>query len=159
MKHLFIPDTQVREGVPTEHLTAAGNYLVEKQPDVIVVAGDWWDMPSLSSYDKPGSKNYEGRRYRSDIQAGCDAMDQFLAPLVQYNKKRKSQKLARYSPRLVFTMGNHENRINRAIQNDPVRLEGVISTDDFNLEEHGFEVHQYQETQQEVVQLKLIQVQ
>lgn len=145
MKHLFIPDTQIRVGVPTEHLEAAGNYMVDKRPDVVIVAGDWWDMPSLSSYDKPGSKKYEGRRYSDDVMAGIKGMELFLKPLREHNEKMRRQKLARYNPRLVFTMGNHEYRINRAIENDPVKLEGVISTEDFGLEDFGFEVQEFQE--------------
>ena len=52
MRHIFIPDTQVKTGTPTEHLIAAGNYIASKRPDVIIHAGDHWDMPSLSSYEK-----------------------------------------------------------------------------------------------------------
>ena len=52
MKHMVIPDTQCKPGVPMEHLTWAGQYAVEQKPDVIIHIGDHWDMPSLSSYDK-----------------------------------------------------------------------------------------------------------
>jgi len=34
-----------------------------------------------------------------------------------------------YKPRMVLTLGNHENRINRAINEDS-KLEGLMSTDD-----------------------------
>lgn len=37
-----LPDTQVKDDVPTEHLEWAGKYLSEKKPDVIVMIGDWW---------------------------------------------------------------------------------------------------------------------
>jgi len=42
MKHFIIPDTQVKPDVPINHLEAAGNYIIEKQPDVIVHLGDHW---------------------------------------------------------------------------------------------------------------------
>ena len=58
MKHLIIPDTQVKPNTPTEHLKWAGQYAAEKKPDVIVHIGDHWDMESLSSYDK-GKKSFE----------------------------------------------------------------------------------------------------
>mgnify|MGYP003653980451 CR=1 FL=1 len=48
LKILVIPDTQVKFGDPMEHLTACGNYIVEKKPDVIVHIGDHWDMKALS---------------------------------------------------------------------------------------------------------------
>ena len=66
IKIAVIPDTQVKKGVPIDHLLYAGKYIAEKKPDVIVHIGDHWDMPSLSSYDK-GKKSFEGRRYKDDI--------------------------------------------------------------------------------------------
>ena len=60
MKHMVIPDTQVKPGCPIEHLKWAGQYAVDKKPDVIVHIGDHWDMPSLSHYDK-GTTSFEGR--------------------------------------------------------------------------------------------------
>lgn len=51
MKHLIIPDTQVKPNSPTEHLRWAGMYAAEKKPDVIVHIGDHFDMPSLSTWD------------------------------------------------------------------------------------------------------------
>ena len=137
-KHLVIPDTQVKPGGTYEHLTWAGHYAVEKQPDVIIHIGDHWDMPSLSVYDV-GKKGFEGRKYTDDIEAGNAALEAFMAPIKEYNKKAKKDKKKRYRPRLVFTLGNHEQRIERAIESDR-KLEGLISYDDFNLEENGWEI-------------------
>src|SRR5262245_12038025 len=61
-----IPDTQVRKGVPTDHIPLAGRYVAGKQPDVVVCIRDWWDMPSCSDHDKEGSVDAEGRRYKDD---------------------------------------------------------------------------------------------
>ena len=49
IKHLVIPDTQVKPDFHIEHLEWAGQYAVDKKPDVIVHLGDHWDMPSLST--------------------------------------------------------------------------------------------------------------
>jgi len=141
-KIFIIPDTQVKEGVPTEHIAAAGDLIVDKKPDIIVCLGDWWDMPSLSSYDKKGSKSFEGRRYLKDTESGNTAMRELLAPLKSYNEKRRQQKMKLYRPRMVFLMGNHEYRIHRAVNEDP-KLEGVIGYKDLDTE--GWEVHEYQE--------------
>ncbi len=122
MKHMIIPDAQVKEGVPLEHLTWAGKYASDKKPDVIICIGDWADMPSLSSYDK-GKKDFEGRRYTKDIAVAKKAMELFLAPIKTEMKKGK------WKPRMVLTLGNHENRINRAVNDDP-KLEGLISVKD-----------------------------
>ena len=74
MKHLIIPDTQVKRGVDLSYLEWIGKYIVDKKPDVIVQIGDFADMPSLSSYDV-GKKSFEGRRYKDDIEAAREGMD------------------------------------------------------------------------------------
>ena len=144
MRILVIPDTQVKPDVPTDHLLWAGRYAVEKKPDVIVHIGDHFDMPSLSSYDK-GKKSFEGRRYVKDIDAGKAAMALFMAPILEEQERLRRNKEKIWKPRLVFTLGNHENRVNRAIESDAM-LEGLISYDDFALEQWGFEVYDFLET-------------
>lgn len=141
MKHFIIPDTQVKPDVPLEHLEAAGNYIVEKQPDVIVHMGDHWDMHSLSSYDR-GTKKAEGARYQDDIEAGLLGMDFLLRPLKEYNNLRKRQKMKQYKPRQVFLIGNHEERIMRHVNAYP-ELAGKLSYADFELEQNGWEVQGY----------------
>jgi len=138
-KHLVIPDVQAKEGVPLDHLDWIGKYIVHKKPDVIVQIGDFADLPSLSSYDK-GKKSFEGRRYKKDIKAAREAMDRLLTPLKEYNKKQKESKHAQYKPRLVLTLGNHEERIERAV-NCQAELEGVMSYDDLPYED--WEVHDF----------------
>lgn len=128
-----IPDTQVKPGVDLAYLNNIGEYLVEKQPDVIIHLGDHWDMPSLSSYDV-GKKSFEGRRYKNDIQAGNDGMQELLYPLKSYNKRAAANHKPRYRPEMHFLMGNHENRINRAV-NDDAKLEGTIGVQDCNLDD------------------------
>ena len=143
-EHFVIPDTQVKKGVPLTHLTAAGNYIVDKQPDVIVHLGDHWDMPSLSSYDQ-GTKRAEGARYKDDIVAGIIGMERLMAPIWEYNSKRAAQKMKQYKPRMVFLIGNHEQRVERHVNAFPV-LEDTLSYDSFQLDEMGWEVHDFLET-------------
>jgi hypothetical protein len=140
-KHLVIPDTQVKPGDSIEHLRWAGKYAVDQMPDVIVMIGDWWDMSSLSSYDK-GTKSFEGRRYTKDIEAGNAAMDVFMEPILEEQDRRVKGNRKRWNPRLVFTLGNHENRIERAANNDP-RLDGLVKYSDFNLGHYGWEVYPF----------------
>ena len=132
--HLIIPDTQVHDGVDTSHLLAAGRLIADIQPDVVVHIGDHWDMPSLSSYEKPGSSYFEGKRYRNDIMAGNEAMELLIAPLVLLNNQRRRNKVKLYSPQMEFFLGNHEMRIDRAVSKDPVMLEGVIDRSDLFLD-------------------------
>lgn len=128
IKHLFIPDVQAKPGVPLDHLSWIGQYIMDKQPDVIVCIGDFADMESLSSYDK-GKKSFEGRRYKKDIKAAEDAMDLLLAPMRKHNETAARGKRKQYKPRMVMTLGNHEERIMRAVEFSP-ELDGVMSYDD-----------------------------
>lgn len=123
-----IPDVQIRPEDDTKFLTAIGNYLVDKKPDTIVQLGDFADMPSLSSYDI-GKRVFEGRRYKADIEAAKNAMQVLLAPIKEYNIRARKNKQALYKPRMVLTLGNHEERILRAVNNDP-KLDGTISISD-----------------------------
>ena len=138
MKHFIIPDTQVTPESPTKHLRWAGQYAVKHRPDVIIHIGDHWDFPSLSSYDK-GTKSFEGRRYKADVESGRDAMETFLAPIREEQARLRRNKQTVWKPRLVFLLGNHENRITRAVEHSP-ELEGLMSFNDLGLEEMGWEV-------------------
>lgn len=132
-KHLIIPDVQVKSEDDLGFLRCIGNYIVAKKPDVIVQIGDFADMPSLSSYDK-GTKSFEGRRYTKDIKATREAMRVLLGPLWDYNARAKRNKEKLYKPRMILTLGNHENRINKAIENDP-KLEGLIHVKDLGYDD------------------------
>lgn len=138
MKIAVIPDVQAKPGHDFQYLNKIGTYLVEKQPDTWVCIGDFADMPSLSSYDQ-GKKSFEGRRYVKDIEAAHEAMDSLLEPLWTYNAKAKKNKEKQYHPKMVLTLGNHENRINRAVNDDP-KLDGVLSVDDLGYAGYGWEV-------------------
>lgn len=137
-KILVLPDVQAKPGTDFTYLNKIGRYMVDKKPDTVVCLGDFADMPSLSSYDQ-GKKSFEGRRYIADIEAAKDAMCAFLSPLWEFNAKAKKNKEKQYHPRMVLTLGNHENRINRAVNDDP-KLEGVLSVDALGYEGMGWEV-------------------
>lgn len=132
IKHLVIPDCQVKPGVPLDHLTWAGKYAAEKRPDVIVCLGDFADMPSLCSYDV-GKKSFEGRRLRKDLDIAKEGMERLMQPIARTRG---------YNPRLVFTEGNHEERIERLCENDP-KLDGLISLDDLAYKDYGWKVHPF----------------
>lgn len=142
-KHLVIPDVQVKPGQNVDFLRHVGEYIVEKKPDTVICIGDFADMASLSSYDV-GKKSFEGRRYKSDILATREAMATLLQPLLNFNKNALTQKKKRYLPRLILTLGNHENRINRVIETD-AKLDGTISVSDLHYEDFGWEVYPYLE--------------
>ena len=138
-RHLVIPDTQIKPACPIDHMYWAGRYACAIKPDVIIHLGDHWDMPSLSSYDV-GKKSFEGRRYSADVEAGNEAMQVFMDCIRSEQQRLRKRKKKIWKPRLIFTLGNHEYRIERAVEND-AKLEGLMSYEDLNL--RGWEVLPY----------------
>jgi hypothetical protein len=111
-------------------------------PDVIVVIGDWWDMPSLSSHNAPGSAEAEGKRIKEDIEFGNYQFMVLTDPMFTEMDRRRSGHRKRWEPELHFLFGNHEDRITRRLQQEP-KLDGVISLD--QLKTNTFERHSFLE--------------
>jgi hypothetical protein len=132
-RHLILPDSQVQPGVPTNHLLAAANFAVEGKFERIINLGDFWDMPALSSYDD--QKHAEGKRVMADIEAGNSAMQLFMNTIVKGRKRYKS-----WIPTMDFLLGNHEQRIQRAVGVNP-KLEGLIGYHLLNT--GGWRVHDF----------------
>lgn len=131
--HLFIPDPHAHPDYHNNRFTWLGNLIADLKPDVVICAGDFGDMPSLSSYDK-GTKGYEGKRYYKDVAAVIDAQEKLFAPL-----KARKKKL----PKFFMLEGNHEYRIKRAIDYDAAHLDGVIGLNDLQYKDFGWEVVEY----------------
>lgn len=136
--HLVIPDSHAKYGVRNDRFSLLGKFILDLKPDVIVNIGDMADMESLCSYNK-GKKSFEGRRYKKDIQAVRDALDKMHSPTIEFNRKQRDLKQKQYKPEMYFCLGNHENRVNRAIESHP-ELEGTISIEDFGYENYGYDV-------------------
>lgn len=140
--HLFIPDRQVKPGCSNAIDHAIGNYIVKHRPQVIVNIGDHADMESLSSYDV-GKASAEGRRYQKDIEASINAHEIMFKPLFELQRQQlaagnrlghlipQAATLTKgyYNPETHIFIGNHENRIARAIDDDP-RLGGWMGIED-----------------------------
>lgn len=139
-RHLIIPDTQIAPGVPTQHIDWAAQAILRYRPDVIVVIGDWWHMQSLSSYDKPGSKYQEGARIWDDIQVGNEAFERLVAPMEAEQARLVAGKRKQWNPEKHFFFGNHEDRITRAVSQEPKYSE-LLSLN--LLKTPGFERHDF----------------
>jgi hypothetical protein len=97
-------------------------------PDMQVKLGDLYDLPSLSTYDKRGSKASENRRLQRDIEAGDRALDILGKIWAKHG----------FAPRKHVTLGNHENRLERAINADPHLLDGA-KRPRFSFAAHGWQ--------------------
>lgn len=142
--HLVIPDTQVKPGVPTDHLRWIGQYIVDQfwGKDLVVIhLGDHWDMASLSSYDK-GKKAMEGRRYVEDVKAGNEGLKLLDLPTKTRNTVEAKAKHKQWRPEKHLLRGNHEDRITRAAEMD-AQLAGLIDLSD--LETRDWQVHDFLE--------------
>lgn len=122
-KYLIIPDQHAHPDHNNERADWLGEFIKHTRPDVVVNLGDGADMASLSSYDK-GKKSFQGRTYRKDIDAHLDFQERAWSHV-----KRSKKKL----PRRIYLIGNHEERIGRALDLQP-ELEGTVSYGDLDLE-------------------------
>jgi hypothetical protein len=125
---LIIGDPHAKPGISNRRFDVLGALIEDLRPKTVLNVGDLFDMESLSSYDK-GKKSFEGRRYKKDIEAGNDALERIHTKI----------KGLRNRPRLVSLIGNHEERIERAVEETP-ELDGTISYADFAYEHFSWEV-------------------
>jgi hypothetical protein len=139
-RHIVIPDAQIRQGSNTVHVEWAAQAILEYRPDTIVVIGDWFDLSALSTHDAPGSKQSEGRRVKPDIDAGNEAFARFWKPIGERMNRLVSGHRKRWEPDCHFLMGNHEDRLSRAIAREP-KWDGLLTLD--CLQTPGFKRHEF----------------
>lgn len=128
-KHGVWGDTQICAGDDLRYIEHTALYFADKRPDVVVQLGDWADMVSLSSYDSKAKKAVDQRSVRYDFEAANEAW-----ATVDAIWKREG-----YNPRKVYLLGNHENRIDRFIADNP-EFSGDVNTGRFVAKELGWEV-------------------
>lgn len=134
---VVIGDTQVGPGSPVQHIVALAKYIWIHKPKYLVHIGDHWDFPSLSTYASELER--EGARLKDDMNAGIDA----LKIITDYINKKNKRSKTPYVPELHFVMGNHENRLERYINKNPL-LAGFIDLEHI-IESTGWTVHKYLE--------------
>jgi hypothetical protein len=128
--HIVIPDVQAKPGVRLDHLDWVGNYIADKQPDVVICIGDFADMDALNVYNR-GTLRGENKRVKRDLATAREAMDRLVG-------KWKDV----YAPEMHLTMGNHEERLNRFVHENPY-WEEIIGTHMLRYEDWGWKVHPY----------------
>lgn len=131
--HLVIPDPHAHPEHNNDRALWLGQFIREVKPDVVINLGDQADMPSLSSYDK-GKRSFTGRSYAADLAAHLDFSEKMWGSVRKAKKKL---------PRTIFLEGNHEHRIEKALDLSP-ELEGTIGFRDFDLDTHYDDVVRYQ---------------
>jgi hypothetical protein len=128
MNILILPDSHSKPGVPMRRFHWLARYLIDTEPDVLLCLGDLADMPSLSSYDGSiltGTSRKKASFNNRNIQSDFAAANHAITFLNEFRGKK------------IFLMGNHEERINRALSNVP-ELQGTLGL--HNLHLHSWEV-------------------
>jgi predicted phosphodiesterase len=130
---LVIGDAHVNLNSSNRRFTALGNFILDKRPDVIVDIGDWCDFNTLGKYDK-GSKASWGKTFKDECDLVRDANAKAFGRISRFTK---------YKPRIIRTLGNHEQkRINEFLHKYP-ELEGIVSLDYAGLSDYNCEVHDF----------------
>lgn len=131
--HLVIPDAHANPEYNNERAKLLGSLLLDLKPDILINLGDGADLCCLSSYDK-GKRSFQGRTYQADINSFRDFQEKLWQPI-----KKSKRKL----PSSYYFIGNHEQRIDRALDLSP-ELTGTISYRDLDLDKYYDEVIYYQ---------------
>lgn len=142
---LPIGDCHVDDEQSLDRFDVASKFIIDKQPDYVILIGDFLTLNCLSAWDKDKRKRMEGKRYSKEIEAGNEALDRLLAEVKEYNKQKKKNKERQYRPHLVYIEGNHEERLSRYLEYDPT-FDGHVGIEkDLKLKERGFAFIPYRE--------------
>ena len=137
-KILVIPDLHVHSNIDYSYIKYIGKFIMDERPDCIVQLGDFCDCTSLSSYDA-GTIFCEGQRLINDLKACDDALSLLTEDMRLYNNRRAANRKKLYKPEMYLTLGNHEERLERFVKNNPA-FSGLLTNDMFGFEKYGFEV-------------------
>lgn len=126
--HLVIPDSHAHPDHPNDRFTWLGKLIHDVKPDVVVNIGDLADMASLCAHSK--AAELEGARYLADCEAALDAQERLFHEVRKHKKKL---------PRFVWTLGNHDIRAQRWVDENPI-FEGKLKNEDIGYEDYPWEV-------------------
>lgn len=139
---LVIPDTQIRPDnleLNKPLLKAVGQLIVDWRPDVIVHIGDHFDMKSLCHYDFPKNNRmvFDGGEVLEDVQAGRMGLFHLTKQLHRLQYQQMVNKKKVYRPEMHFTLGNHEQRVDRHNE-----LKGLVNLT-AEVKSFGWSVHPF----------------
>ena len=131
--HLVIPDQHAHPEFNNDRADWIGKLILDVKPDVVINLGDAADMASLSTYDK-GKRAFAGRSYKADIDSHLEFQERMWSPI------RKAKRKLPYS---YVLEGNHEHRIERALDLSP-ELAGTIGFNDYAFKDYYDRVVRYE---------------
>lgn len=110
---LVVGDVHCAPKQDLSRATLLGKAIKELKPNRVVYIGDFLNFDSLSAWDKDKRKKMEGRRYQLDIESGHEFLD------------RVDRELDDYVPEWIFIEGNHEDRLWRYLDGQPL-FDGAV---------------------------------
>lgn len=129
MKTLVVGDSHASPNYSNERFTALGNYIVEHRPDNIVQIGDFGSFDSISFHERGNPRAREGKRIADDFRAVQDAYRRLMQPVLKLQGSQRASKVRMYQPNGFWFESNHEFRIKRYVDENPV-LEGFLPESD-----------------------------
>lgn len=118
-KILVIGDSHVEPEQDLERFTNLGKLIVVERPTHIVQLGDFLSLGSVSHWDRNKRLLVEGRRYSRDIGAGKEALRLLSEPVREHNRQCRAAKRKLYSPSVIWLLGNHEEWVERYVEQHP----------------------------------------
>lgn len=100
-------------------------FVKDFKPDILIDGGDHLDLPYISSFNKEKLLLLEGKRLKEDFSMLSDELEM----------------LRKWTGRMLFLEGNHEERLKRAIEKQPL-LQGLAELES-NVDFKGLDIEYY----------------
>ena len=134
---LVVGDCHVSTEEDLSRFDYANELIMEKRPDIIVLMGDFVTLNCLSFWDKDKRQRMEGRRYHEEIANANKALDMMFHGLYEEKNRLRKNKKKLYIPDIIYLEGNHEDRLNRYLEVDPIFQGQVGIAQDLRLVERA----------------------
>lgn len=145
MRTLVIPDSHDDPEVKKFRYEVVSNCIVDRKPDNIVQIGDFQSLDSISFHNHGRPKLQEGKRLAEDLASGREAYETMMKGLNDIRKKQGRNKKRKYSPNLYWINGNHEYRVSRFLEQQPV-IEGLLDPYDLlGVQKDGWTIADYRD--------------
>jgi hypothetical protein len=133
-KVVAIGDLHQKPGRSHERFTWIGRFVADEKPDNVISIGDFATLDSLSSHDKPGSRQYHERpHFAADMEDLAEALD-------TYHREIGIGQVAH-----DITYGNHEFRAWRAEDASPNLKDTLVLPIEQSFARHRWRTHGYGE--------------
>ncbi len=145
MKILVIGDSHLEIHSSIKRFKWLGDLILEEQPEVIVQIGDFVSLDCLSHWDYKHRARMEGKRYYAEIEKGNEALYLMELPMNKMNVFRSKNKKKQYKPRKIWHLGNHEERLNKYLEDRPELIDSFNLPEEIGALGRGWEIIPYKE--------------